>query len=149
MGDSWLLQSEADALLILPKVRVDDTEHEYPGLGGKLQIELNSRDKREHFLLNISRGRIEIRRGTYQTRARGTVILARLDFGGAPHRNPDGVEIGTPHLHLYREGYGDKWAFAVPTESFPNTDDRWQTLHDFMRYCQVEEPPRIVRGLFA
>ncbi len=32
-------------------------------------------------------------KGTYQNRARGVAILARLDFGGAPHRNRDDQEI--------------------------------------------------------
>jgi hypothetical protein len=36
------------------------------------------------------------------------VVLVRLDLGGAPHRNPFDEEIGVPHLHLYREGFGDK-----------------------------------------
>lgn len=73
----------------------------------------------------------------------------RLDFGGAPHRNPDDQEIGSPHLHLYREGYGDKWAFPVPIEHFPRTSDLWETLEDFLRFCHVTIPPRIERGLFT
>ncbi len=74
------------------------------------------------------------------------VVLVRLDFGGAPHSNPDGVEMGSPHLHLYREGYGDKWAVPVPGDRFA---DRWRLLDDFMRYCNVVEPPVIRRGLFT
>ena len=26
------------------------------------------------------------------------MVLARLDFGGRPHRNPDGGHVGSPHL---------------------------------------------------
>ena len=73
-------------------------------------------DGREEFLLDIRRARIDLAKGTYQNRGREVVILARLDFGGAPHRNPDGEEIGSPHIHLYREGFGDKWAFPIPSE---------------------------------
>jgi hypothetical protein len=76
-------------------------------------------------------------------------VLVRLDFGGAPHRNPDGEEIGSPHLHLYREGYGDKWAVPVPEDRFENLSDPWQTLEDFMRYCNVVQSPMIRRGLFT
>lgn len=75
------------------------------------------------------------------------MILARLDFGGAPHRNPDGEEIGSPHLHLYREGYGDKWAFPVPDHHFANPNDPWLALQDFMRFCNIVEPPVIRQGL--
>jgi hypothetical protein len=75
-------------------------------------------------------------------------VLARLDFA-APHRNPDGAEIGLPHLHRYREGYGDKWAEEVPDGLLTKPDDAWQVLLDFMAYCHVVERPNIVRGLFA
>lgn len=149
MADINLTQSEADALIAMPKIRVDETQVEYPGLGGKVSVPLVSENKRENFLLDVSRGRIELKKGTYQTRARQIIILVRLDFGGPTHRNPDDEEIPCPHLHVYREGYGDKWAMAVPADAFPNVADAWATLSDFLRYCNVTEPPRFTRGLFA
>jgi hypothetical protein len=75
--------------------------------------------------------------------------LARLDFGGPPHRNPDGEEIACPHLHLYRQGYGDKWARPVPQDTFTNMDNLFMTLDDFMSFCNISEPPNIQRGLFV
>ena len=39
-------------------------------------------------------------KGRYQNRARNVVVLLRLDFGGAPPRNPDGSELPCPHLHI-------------------------------------------------
>ncbi|MGH8467941.1 MAG: DUF6978 family protein [Gammaproteobacteria bacterium] len=108
-----------------------------------------SADRRELFVLDLRRGRIDLAKGTYQNRGRQVVVLVRLDFGGSPHRNPDGEEIGSPHLHLYREGYGDKWAVPVPSDRFSNVGNPWQTLDDFMRYCNVVEPPAIQRGLFT
>ena len=59
------------------------------------------------------------------------------------------LAIGSPHLHLYREGFGDKWAFPVPPKHFSNLADPWLTLEDFMRFCNVTEPPFIRRGLFT
>ena len=149
MPEINLTQAEADALIALEKCRVDDQPYDYPGMGGSITVPLVSVDKRENFLLDVSRGRIDLKKGTYQTRARHIVVLVRLDFGGQPHRNPDDVEVASPHLHIYREGYGDKWAFPVPTEEFPNMGDLWQTLEDFMRYCNVTEPPFIRKGLFS
>lgn len=99
-------------LLAMEKHRVDDTVFEYPDLGGALRIPLQSPDRRETFSLDITRSQVNLVKGTYQNRGRGVVILARLDFGGAPHRNPDDVEVPCPHLHIYREGYGDRWAIA-------------------------------------
>ena len=77
------------------------------------------------------------------------VILARLDFGGAPHRNPDGEEIACPHLHLYREGYGDRWASPPPADRFAPGADPWDALQEFMRFCNVSRPPELERGLFT
>lgn len=148
MTDANLIQSEAEALLAMEKRRADSTEWEYPGLGGRVTTPLVSVDGREQFFLDLWRARIDLGKGTYQNRGRQVVILARLDFGGPPHRNPDGEEIGSPHLHLFREGFGDKWAFPVPHDSFANLSDPWQTLADFMRFCNITQPPFIQRGLF-
>lgn len=136
-------QAEADRLFAMQKVRVDDSQHRYPHAGGQLNIPLKSVDKKEEFMLDITRSRIVVAKGGLQNRARQTIILARLDFGGQPHRNPDGAEIASPHLHLYREGYGDKWAFPVNVDEFPNADDMWSALQDFMRYCNIVNPPVI------
>ena len=149
MTDANLTQAEADALLAMEKRRVDDSEWVYPGLGGRITVPLASCDQREPFLLDVRRGRIDLAKGTYQNRGRQVVILARLDFGGAPHRNPDGEEIGSPHLHLYREGYGDRWAYPVPLDHFSNLDNLWLTLEEFMRFCNIGEPPFIRQGLFT
>ena len=105
MPDLNLTQAEADALLALEKHRVDEQRWTYPGMGGRIEVPLISASKREAFLLDASRGRIDLLRTKYQTRARQVVILARVDVAGAPHRNPDGEEIPCPHLHVYREGY--------------------------------------------
>lgn len=100
-------------------------------------------------MLDLRRGRIDLAKATYQNRGRHVVVLVRLDFGGAPHRNPDGTEIGSPHLHLYREGFGDKWAIPVPSGPFGDLSDPWRTLMDFMQYCNIVEVPTIRRGLFT
>ncbi len=149
MTNANLTQAEADALLAMEKHRADDADWIYPDLGGRITVPLVSSDRREPFLLDVRRGRIDLAKGTYQNRGRQVVILARLDFGGAPHRNPDGEEVGSPHLHLYREGYGDKWAYPVPPNHFPNPGDPWLTIEDFMRFCNVVELPVIRRGLFT
>src|ERR1035437_9834335 len=85
-----LTQAEANLLLALGKHRTNDDSHRFSAL--RLEIPLQSVNQREHFLLDIGRGRIDLVKGTYQTRAKQTAILARLDFGGKPHRNPDGEE---------------------------------------------------------
>ncbi len=149
MPEINLTQSEADALIVMEKVKTDDQSWGYPSFGGRISIPLASRNKRENFLLDVGIGRIDLLKGTYQNRALQMVVLVRLDFGGQPHRNPDGQEIPSPHLHIYREGYGDKWAAPIPAQCFTNIQDLWQTLQDFMKYCNIVEPPNIQRGLFS
>ncbi len=149
MADPNLTQAEANDLIVLEKQRVDETRWNYPDLGGKITVPLISTDGREEFHLDLHRARINLTKGTYQNRSRQVVVLVRLDFGGAPHRNPDGEEIGSPHLHLYREGFGDKWAFPVPSDRFSDMGNSWQMLQDFMQFCNIVEPPIIRRGLFT
>ena len=149
MADVDLTQAEADALIAMPKTRVDNNRWDYPGMGGSISVPVVSSDKRESFLLDISRGHIDLSRGKYQNRARQIVVLVRLDFGGPPHRNPDDTEVGCPHLHIYRQGFGDKWAMPLPQDSFRNPGDPWQTLEDFMCYCNIIDAPIIQRGYTA
>ena len=147
MAKDDLTQAEADALIGLEKRRVDDTAWNYPGLGGGVSIPLVSVDGRERFVLDLRRGRIDLAKGSYQNRGRRVVPLVRLCFGGAPHDNPDGQEIESPHLHVYREGYGDKWAFAVPADRFADLRDRRRTYEDFLGFCNIVEPPNVRHGL--
>lgn len=148
MSVGTLPQAEADALLAMEKRRTDDTVRRFPDGGGSLVLPLVSADQREHFFLDLRRTRFDISKATYQNRARTVVVLARLDLGGQPHRNPDGEEIGSPHLHLYREGFGDKWAYPLPSD-FSDPSDSWKTLEEFLRFCNITVAPKIQRGVFT
>jgi hypothetical protein len=106
-----LTQAEADRLIKLEKRRVDDKEWNYPGMGGGISIPLLSVDQRENFMLDIRRSRVNLLKGSYQNRGRRVEPLVRLCFGSGSHYNPDEEEIGSPHIHIYREVYRDKWAY--------------------------------------
>ncbi|RJP21879.1 MAG: hypothetical protein C4527_22770 [Candidatus Omnitrophota bacterium] len=148
MAESNLTQSEAHLLITMEKQRIDEKRWDYPSLGGLISIPLVSIDKREKFLLDISRKGIDLSKSTYQNRSREIVILLRLDLGKR-HRNPDGEEISSNHLHIYREGYGDKWAYPIPEDKFPHLENLYQTLIDFMRYCNITRSPIIEESLFS
>ncbi len=149
MAEPNLSQTEADALIAMEKHREDDARHAFPLPGGSLTVPLVSADRREQFLLDISRGRIDLAKVKMQNRARQVIVLVRLDLAGAPHRNPDGAEVPCPHLHLFREGFGDKWAAPISPEDFASPHDNLATLNDFMRFCNIAQPPIIEQGLFA
>jgi hypothetical protein len=133
-------------LIKIPKYQQEEEKHyTYPNVGG-IEIPLISADKREEFILDIWKGKISLK-AKYQTRVHKTIVLVRLDLNGPPHRNPDGEEVGETHIHIYREEYGDKWAYPVDIKYFPNINDLFKTLDDFMKYCNIRNV-LINKGLF-
>lgn len=151
MAEIDISQAEADALIAVEKQPAANERWLFPEPGGRLAIPLTSADKRENFILDITRSQIKLTKATYQNRARLAVILMRLDLDGPPHRNPgpDYQEIPCPHLHIYREGFGVKWAIPAPIDRYPNTQDLFSTFEAFMQHCNVTKPPQIDRGLFS
>lgn len=128
-------------------------------------FELDSTDRENKFILDVNRGRIELKY-TLQTRANTTVRLARLDVNG-PHRNPKEdyhVEPDDPfyevheqcigkvfrneaHIHIYREGFGDRWAYPVE-ELFDNTDVFKSTFYKFLKFCNVHSEIKLLGDLY-
>lgn len=112
-----------DELIQMKKVQSDDRVH---SLGSKYFVcNLSSLNGREQFFLDYSRGNISLKY-TLQCRARTTIQLLRLDIGGGWHKNPVSpdknnpepysgyyFEPGEPHIHKYREEYGDRWAYPA------------------------------------
>ncbi|HEY3456942.1 MAG TPA: hypothetical protein VGK64_20355 [Bryobacteraceae bacterium] len=149
MADINITQADADTLIAMEKQCVDDKQWSFPVPGGRLAIPLASPDRRENFMLDVTRGQIKLTKATYQNRARQAIVLMRLDLDGPPHRNPDDQEILCSHLHVYREGYGDKWAIPAPPDIYPETRNLLATFQAFMRHCNVTVPPNIQMGLFS
>ena len=157
-----LTQSEANFLISMKKKKAQDETYTFTRLGQILTIPIVSMDEEESFLIDINRkGQIKLTKCTYQERYRKIIVLVRLDIDGSPHTNPEveyvplsyllpynGKTIQCPHLHLYVEGFMDRWAIPTPTDKFPHTNDLYRTLEDFFRYCNVIEPPVIQRELF-
>ncbi len=56
MPEVNLAQAEADALIAMEKHRADDETYDYLGMGGSICVALTSTNKREDFLLDVSRG---------------------------------------------------------------------------------------------
>ena len=150
---SAMTQSDADALLALPKSFKDDSPLEFT-MTTPMDFErvLLSSDRREEFLLTIERGNRKRIRLKYQTRARKVVILARLDLDGPANRNPPdspyraNERLPCPHLHLYREGFEDRIAYTladVPDFIITNPTNGLVWLEDFLKFCHVDGVPPI------
>lgn len=135
-----LSQAEIDDLLSMLKRIKGKGTITFPASGTRETIDLVSAKGREKFIVDINRkGRISITKCTFQQRYKKDIILLRLDLDGAPHTNPDGEVLPTPHLHISKEGYDDRWAYRVDQAIFGNTTDLMQTLIDFLNYCKVAD----------
>jgi len=141
-----LSQVEADALIAMDK-RFRSPAAVVLGPGTDDTRELLGSDDRELFLLDLWRGTLRLSKIKLQTRARKVVVLVRLDVDGAPHTNPDGNKIGGTHLHVYREGFDDKWAYPVNPAEFGNLGDMAATFSDFCRRSHILDPPPFQGGL--
>lgn len=145
-ADMELTQTEAVELIQMEKKSVNDDRHLFPSSARKLIIPLESLDGKEDFSLDIHQCNIRLKKLTLQNRARTTIILLRLDLAGPPHMNPDGEMITGPHLHIYREGFGDRFAEPLP-QLFDDPDNKFNTLVQFLRYCNITQPPKFDRGM--
>lgn len=138
-------QHVADALFAMEKHSVSDEMILFDRLGQSENIMLVSVDKTEEFYLDLTRGRQSLFQISMQNRAKKDVVLVRLDINGPPHRNPKSkVLLPTPHLHVYRENFGDRWAEPAPTHIFSDLNSELTTLREFLRYCYITKPPNIM-----
>ena len=122
--------------------------------GCHLNYELQSIDRNNKFNLDINREKIELKY-SLQTRMNTDISLIRLDYKGY-HTNPNSnceididdpfykihdkcmgkMFINEPHVHIYRKGFGNRWAYPVDT-LFNETNDIKVTLHDFTKLCNI------------
>ncbi|HPS64473.1 MAG TPA: hypothetical protein PK447_02735 [Ignavibacteria bacterium] len=152
----FISQTEADIFFSMEKFPEEDISYSFPHSGEKIIIPFLSEDKRESFLFDISRGKIELSKAVFQSRVRKIYVLRRIDLNGPMHRNPEvdkapleifepynGREIPTPHMHVYIEGFGERW--AVPASIFIDMagKENFDLLFDFFKYCNVKKFPNI------
>lgn len=133
-----LSQNEADALITMRKTFLNPNDRISLLPGSDESYDLLGEDRHERFIFDVLRGTLRLSKVKYQTRGRKIFVLVRLDIGGAPHTNPDGNKIGGTHIHLYKEGFEDKWAYPLDPDFFPKPSDIDQSLKDFCLYCKIE-----------
>lgn len=148
MAENDLSQEEGDALIAMDKVSTSSEPVKFPDFGGRVEMSFVGTVPREEFVVSFRRSSIDLSNRNHHLRGRRVIGLARLDLDGPPHRNPDGLELGRRHLHIYREGFGLKYAVDVPQVLFRNLDDPMTALEDFLRYCRVVTPPAFDTSLF-
>jgi hypothetical protein len=145
-------QREADRLRRLDKVIAEDKQYNFPAPGEGIRIPLISVNGQERFILDIHRGKRRMFKCTYQERYGVVAVLVRLDMNPSRHVNPyvlfppdgfeqyNGMQFDDAHLHLYVEGWGDKWAIPASNEGFfdpTNISELSDNFTRFLTYCNV------------
>ena len=102
---------------------------------------------KDTFILDFYRGQIELLKYTYNKRYRQTIVLLRYDSMGR-HTNPDGVNFDGPHVHIYKEGFDDKFAYPTEHIGINLTDDIDIVLNKFLYYCNIKRLPSIEKTIF-
>lgn len=125
---------------------------DFPTEGNSLSLEGIGVFTKEKYLMDINRKRCTLKRITYQQRMRKSIVLLRLDIDNKPHKNPDGSIIGGTHLHVYREGYNDTWAYPLDSDvlnrlkdgfnfkELPSLDQE-RRFHSFCNLCNFINYP--------
>jgi len=134
-----LTQSEADRLVKMKKI-IESELVVIPAPGDRLNINAHSEDGKEHFAIDIYRGRIDIKKCNMQNIYRKTIPLMSLHIvhENYKHINPDGTVVVGPHLHIYKENYGTR--FAIP---YNVVDNLPENVVKFFKECNIINIPYI------
>ncbi len=109
--------------------------------------QIKSIETKDIFLLDFYRGSFELTKYTYNNRYRQSIILLRYDSKGR-HTNPDGELLDGPHVHIYREGFNDKFAFPISEVGVDLVDTMEIVLAKILRFCNVNKIPSIEVPMF-
>ena len=144
-----LKQEEADTLRMIEKYLIHPQLVKLPPAQGTTIYDIcYMKDNKRYDNMNLStyRGRKNPNKVSYRILYDKCTMLVRIDTQDATHHiNPDGkIEIlpYQPHIHIYREGYGDKYAYLLP-EAFSQTDDIVTLFMEFLSYSRVINADKI------
>lgn len=137
--DNKLTQQEADRLIDTLKQVINLDEIFVPSIGGQLNFLVND-EKSKKYKVNISRGKIEVNKCTYQGRTDVDIPLIRIDVGeNCFHKNPNGEKIQGPHIHIYNEEYG--MAYAEKLEEY---EDLGHACEIFFEKFSIKDKEKII-----
>ncbi len=140
-----LTQEEFNYIITLKK---EFKENDQITLQSKWSRDIVAIETRDMFILDYYIGTIALTKFTYNKRYRKTIAILRFDSSGR-HTNPDGQVFDGPHVHIYRENYGAKWAFPVSKIGINNgMIEKASVLERFLQYCNVVNYPKIQPILF-
>ena len=140
-----LEQQKADYLIQMPKrLVISKNAYSFLQKGESVVIDAIGVTENEKFIFDIARGKIDVRKCTFQDRYERTIKLLRLDItANGFHYNPDGTRIDGSHIHIYKEGFGDQYAYALPYKNIKTLNHLPSLFGEFMEFCSVENIPYI------
>ncbi len=163
---SELTQSEYYKLFKQDKVIKDSKRIILPGKQENIRLKaISTFNKKYTYTLDIGNAHIALKY-KFQKRRQG-VIFARIEFEGSSHKNPEYIIDKVPsgidpnikslmkkyseelflkkdHIHIYVEGYYDKWAFPlheIIDYDFNNSNERINYKNKmalFLNYCNIK-----------
>ncbi len=133
----FLTQAEYNTLMQLIKEFKEDDEL---NLNDRWNREVLAPETGDMFVLDFYRGRIEFKKFSINKRYKKTVILIRFCSHGF-HTNPDGTQLKGPHLHLYKEGYDDKFAVDIKQIGATESSSMTEIMEKFLEYCKINKIP--------
>ncbi|EFM11104.1 putative prophage protein [Paenibacillus curdlanolyticus YK9] len=139
-----LTDLEARRLLNAIKELISTKPIIFPSLQSYITLEATSAQTNDKFQIDVHRKTLNVKKCTYQTRYKKSINLLRIDIEGPPHPNPDGTEVPCPHIHIYREGYDDKWAYPLSDKISTDPFDLVQVLIDFLEYNNINNTPNVI-----
>ncbi len=75
MADLNITQDEADKLMAMQKKTIDQTEWMFPGPADRIVVPLTSLEKRENFLLDVTRYHIKLTKATFQNAPTSSLLF--------------------------------------------------------------------------
>lgn len=134
-----LTQSEAERLLHMVKKSLI-SQINFPGSGDSTDFEVVGENKRDLFIIDIYKGKINKNKFNIGARIKkNNIILLELHIGATNrHLNPSGTIVTGSHWHIYSEKYGIKEAF--PAEDINSLDFVEKTMLFFEKFNLVEKP---------
>ena len=125
---SILSQEDADTLQIIEKALTNPKQvHLPPPNGTKIHAIHYWRDNRrkDDMKLSTYHAQKNKKKVSYRILYNSCILLIRVD-----------TQDATPHINLYREHYGDRFAYPLPKE-FKDADDIVQLFMDFLSYSNI------------
>jgi len=163
---SDLTQSEYYRLFKQDKLIKDTKRIVLPGKQENIRLEaVSTFSKKYTYTLDIGNAHIALKY-KFQKRRQG-IIFARIEFEGSSHKNPEYISDKVPfgidpgikslmktysdklflkkdHIHVYVEGYYDKWAFPlheIIDYDFSSKNERINYKNKmslFLNYCNIK-----------